>query len=281
MSKPVITVIGLCGQSVFLTMDHFHEEGETVHADSIYSEPGGKGYNQAVAAARLGADVSFIGCIGDDNDGKLCRDFLEGENVNALIEVRKNNNTAYAVILTDRDGKNRVTVYRGASDDLSEEFVRAQEGTIAQSDILLLNHECSVQVNNAAMEIAKRYGVKVILNPAPAREVSQNFADGCFAIVPNETEDNSLSCTCKNRIVTLGSNGADIVSDDVTVHVPAVKTVCVDSTGAGDCFCAAFAVAVGEGKSIEEAVKFAVKCSGLSVSKQYVMKSLPRREQIK
>ena len=121
-----IGAVGLGGESVFLTADHFHAPGETLCAESIFIEPGGKAYNQAVAAARLGAQVCFFGAVGSDPGGALCRDVLLREGVTPILQTVPEANTAYACILTDRRGENQVTVYRGAADLLSADFLRAK-----------------------------------------------------------------------------------------------------------------------------------------------------------
>ena len=133
MKRAKLAVLGLSGQSVFLSVDHFHQNGETLHAESLFHEPGGKGYNQAVAAARLGAEVSYLTAVGRDADGAECEDYLREEGV-LLCCALKDAHTAYAAILTDRTGENRVTVYPGASALLSGEDVRRFEEQIAAAD---------------------------------------------------------------------------------------------------------------------------------------------------
>lgn len=293
MSKK-IAVLGLCGNSVFLQVDHFHAPGETVSALGRYCEPGGKGYNQAVAAARLGAKVSYLGAIGADSDGKWCMEFLEAEGITPVPEIIPQLPSAYACILTDKDGENRVTVYRGAAECLTPEFIEAQEAVIAESDILLLNNEYPQSCNEAAMAIAKRHGVKVVYNPAPARPVSKEFLAGCCLITPNLSETEVLlgkaasepaelaalfrEAGIQSAVVTLGSNGSLLIDEDDAYLFPARKVKAVDTTGAGDTFTAALCVAYLEGKSLIQSAEFATNASALSVSKQYVMPSLPTRE---
>ena len=118
-TKPVITVLGLCGDSVFMHVDHFHRSGETLHADSLYSEPGGKGCNQAVAAHRLGAEVNFVSCMGRDSIEKTCSAFLTREGLRLFTEHTNKSASSYACILTDSQGENRVTVHRGSAEHLS------------------------------------------------------------------------------------------------------------------------------------------------------------------
>lgn len=295
MNKNIqITVLGLCGNSVFLNVDHFHVPGETVAALGRYAEPGGKGYNQVVAAARLGAKTAFITCIGDDSDGRMCMEFLEKEGILPLPQTEAGVPSAYACILTDKDGENRVTVFRGAADLLSPAFIMEQEAVIAQSQFLLLNNEYPQSCNEAAMALAKKHRVKVIYNPAPAREVSPEFLSGCCFITPNlsetavllgqlEKNPRKLAALLRekgiaNAVVTLGSDGALLVTSEKILLYPARKVKAVDTTGAGDTFTAAFTVALLSDGSPEQAAAQAVNAAALSVCKQYVMPGLPTWE---
>lgn len=280
MKKPVITVLGLCGRSVFMQVDHFHAPGETVHADGIHIEPGGKGYNQAVAAARLSAEVNFITCCGNDDDAAACRSFLEAEGITPCFEYTDKAATAFAAILTDRSGDNRVTVCRGAADYLTADFVRSCESVIAGSDILLLNLEYPQAANEAALELAEKHGVKAVLNPAPAVLCGEEFLRRFWCITPNESEAQILGFETQREIITLGADGVLIRDGGRTMRLPACKAQAADTTGAGDCFNGAFAVAVAEGKPLAEAAEFAQKAAALSVSKHYVMPSLPYRNEI-
>lgn len=280
MKKVRITAIGLCGRSVFMNVDHFHSPGETLHASMLYCEPGGKGYNQAVAAARLGAEVSFIGCCGNDSDGKECEAFLQHEGINPAIEYTDAEATAFATILTDAAGENRVTVYSGASACLSESFIMAQEKLIQNSDILLLNFEYPLAVNETAMKLAKKHGVRVIFNPAPALPGTTKLLKDAYCITPNESEAAVLGNTAEREIITLGSDGCRIIEDGKVTCLPAQKVKAVNTTGAGDCFNAALAVALGEGLSLKESAAFAQKCAAISVTRNFVMPSLPYRYEI-
>ena len=281
MNKTKITAIGLCGRSVFMDVDHFHLSGETLHASALYCEPGGKGYNQAVAAARLGADVSFIGCCGNDADGKECEAFLLKEGITPFIEWTDDAATAFASILTDASGENRVTVYSGASARMSEEFIAQHEQVIAGCDILLLNFEVPLSVNEKAMELAQKHGVKVIFNPAPAIPRKEELLKKAWCITPNESESAVLGFTLEREVITMGASGCAVLNCGKETRLPAEKVNAVNTTGAGDCFNAALAVAIGEGSSLEEAAAFAQKCAALSVTRNYVMPSLPYRSEIK
>ena len=295
--KAVIGAVGLGGESVFLSVDHFHGPGETLHAENLYVEAGGKAYNQAVAAARLGADVTFIGAVGEDNGGRLCRDVLIEEGIRPVLETVPGINTAYACILTDRDGENRVTVSRGAADMLSSAFIRENEKAISRCTHLLLGLECPMEATATALEIAKKHGVYTIFNPAPAVPLELDFLRSFDLITPNQHEAAvllgldyipeaaelaKLLCEAKlsNAVVTLGSNGALLVTPSDKLLFSALKVNAVDTTGAGDTFNAALAVAIGGGRSLVEAVEYATNASAWSVSRPHVLTSLPTAAQL-
>lgn len=149
-----ISVIGICGNSIFMDVDHFHEKGETLQAKNVFEEIGGKGINQAVACAKMGADVSFLGAVGDDSDGKKCCRTAKEFKINGFFRVKKAKKTTFAVILTDKKGENQVTGFRNA--ELTAEDVVSFEDEIANSDVLLLQHEVPEEVNEMAVEIAKK-----------------------------------------------------------------------------------------------------------------------------
>ena len=200
MSK--IAVIGIVGNSVFLPVREFHVGGETVEAQSIHFEFGGKGFNQAVAAARCGADVSFLAAVGKEYRAEIS-EFLDREHIRHTL-VFKDDSTAFAAIVTNQSGSNHVTVYQGAQ--LSEDDVAEFETAIKNADILLLNNEVDESVNVRAVEIAVRYGTKCILNPAPARKNSEQITDHVFLFTPNEHELLGIEKK-ENLVVTLGKKG--------------------------------------------------------------------------
>ena len=294
MKNQKICVLGLCGNSVFLRVNHFHRPGETVTALGRYCEPGGKGYNQAVAAARLGAEVTYLGAIGDDGDGALCMEFLKNEGITPVPQVIPGLPSAYACILTDKGGENQVTVYRGAAELLSPEFVESRSAHIAGCAILLLNNEYPQGCNEAAMAIAKKYGITVVYNPAPARAVSREFLMGCDLITPNLSETEILlgraltdpgelvqafrEAGLPKAVITLGSRGSLLIGEEEALLFPCRKVTAVDTTGAGDTFTAALCVALLDDKSLAQAVELATNAAALSVSQKYVMPGLPTRE---
>lgn len=271
MSK--VVVVGIVGNSVFMPVDEFHVGGETVEAKSLRFEYGGKGFNQAVAAARWGAEVSFIAAVGNDGyDG--IKEFLKKEKVNSVL-IRKDEPTAFASIITDKTGANRVTVYQGAQ--LSIKDVDSFEDEIKKADVLLLNNEVAEEINLALVKIAKNCGVKIILNPAPYKKIKKEVLDSVFIFTPNEHEAKDLA-QYKNVIQTLGSKGCYIKADNVVV--PAERVTVVDTTGAGDTFSGVLAAEIADGHDINTAVGFAVKASGVSVTRPGAVSSIPFKNEI-
>ncbi|MBE7046389.1 MAG: hypothetical protein E7396_03135 [Ruminococcaceae bacterium] len=274
MSK--ISVIGLCGKSTFMYVDHFHQKGETIEAESVYSEIGGKGSNQAIAAKRMGASVSFLAAIGDDETGQECKRVYEENGVNAFLVTKKGKITPFAFILKDKHGENLVTEYGTAV--LEADDVISFEEEIASSDILLIGHEVPDEVNEKAVSIAKKYGIKIILNPAPARNIPDFIAENTYIVTPNEHESKFVNREkIKLLITTLGSKGCSINDSD---FVPAMSVKAEDTTGAGDTFNGVLSVCIAEGMDIKKACRMAVKASGISVSRRYVLNAIPYRNEI-
>lgn len=272
MSK--IAVIGIVGNSVFLEVEKFHEGGETVESKSVHFELGGKGFNQAVAAARGGAEVSFLAAVGEDSYDSV-KAFLENDNIKACLS-KKNEQTAFAAIVTDKSGSNHVTVYQGAQ--LSADDVKCFEEEIASADILLINNEVIEGVNIEAVKIAKKHGVKIVLNPAPARVTDKFILDNVDLFTPNEHELLGIEDKT-NVIMTAGKRGCVIKSENITVPAVNVAKV-VDTTGAGDTFNGYLCAALAEGKSLREAAEIANLSSSIGVTRKYAVSSIPTKFEI-
>lgn len=271
MSK--VAVIGIVGNSVFLPVEKFHVGGETVEATDIHFEPGGKGFNQAVAAARYGAEVSFFAAVGTDGYASI-KAFLDNEGIGSVL-VKKNTATAFAAIVTDASGNNRVTVYQGAQLDAAD--LSLFEDEIRSADILLLTNETDEDINVRAIKIAKANGVKIILNPAPSRPCCDCILDNVDLFTPNEHETAGLDG--KNLITTLGARGCHVSETDE--HIPAVKIGnVVDTTGAGDTFNGVLAAELACGTDISTAAKCANLASSISVTGKYAVSAIPARETI-
>ena len=273
-----IAVIGLVGRSLFFDVPRFHVGGETVHATGFHEEWGGKGFNQAVAAARQGAVVAFLGKVGNEADSRAVSDFCKTEGIVPVVYFSEPSlrPTACAAILTDGTGETRVTVARGNElDEADVDFGFKDE--IAAADVLLLNNEVPDEVNLRASEIAAEHGVRIVYNPAPARPIPAELASRVFLFTPNEFEESSLGDVSCEVVTTLGARGCRIRSTGEVV--PAV--FCgkpVDSTGAGDVFTATLAVRLAEGESLLDACRAANAAAGQSVTVRHVMPSLPRRK---
>lgn len=275
-----VAVIGIVGESVFLTVPRHQAVGETAHATSIYRELGGKGYNQAVAAARFGADVSFLGAVAE-SDVPAVTAHAVGEGITPVL-IGKDEASPYGVIVTDSTGDNRVTVYSGAA--LTPPDVEKYREMIEKADVLLINNEVPPEVNDAAVRIAKASGVTVIMNPAPIREISDYLKENVDLFTPNEHEREMLA-GLENVIVTLGEKGVATVYDGKT-H-PAIKVSAIDTTGAGDTFSGVLSVLIGEhgGISRNELPDLSRECriasvaASLEVTRRYVMPAIPTREE--
>lgn len=268
--------------------------GETILGTRFSSTPGGKGANQAVACARLGANVTMIGCIGDDEMGRQLVNNLKKERVNTdYIEVIQNVSSGIASI-TVQEGDNSIIVVPGANHCLTPHIIRRLESVIKKVDLILLSLEIPLETVETAVEIAHQNGIQVILNPAPAVQLPHALVEKVTVLTPNEHElaivfgkDSSkdfrdLMASSPGRIVlTKGSEGAYYNTEDhKLVHVPSYRVEVVDTTGAGDAFNAGIALMLGQGKSISEATKYAVKIGAISVTKFGAQSGSPTKQEV-
>lgn len=300
MKRNKVAVIGLCGESIFMETDHFHNEGETVVVDNLMNEVGGKGFNQAVTISRMGVTTAFLGSIGDDDIGEKCKEQLKIENIEDYLCVKPHTSSAFATILTDKRGENQVSVFPGASALLSTEDVKRFEKVIKESKYLLLQLEIPREIVEMAITMANQYQTLVILNPAPAKSWIKSFLDKVFLTTPNLHEarvlydipedipisELGLYLTQQKNvqtIVTLGKEGALIVEYQKYQYIPSFcknQEDVQDTTGAGDVFNGAFVSALVRGMSLSEAAVFGVRASGKSVQKKYVLASIPYKNEI-
>lgn len=268
-----IAIIGIVGSSVFLPVERFHEGGETVVASDIHTEWGGKGYNQAIAAARHGAQVSFLAAVGKRECAEILAD-ATSRGIDAHLVTSEERGSPYAVIMTDAGGSNRVTVYHGAA--LCARDVAGFAGEIARADVLLLSNEVPEQVNEEAIRIARANGVRVILNPAPARPLSDTILAGVSLFTPNEHETAGLEDR-SDVVVTLGSRGC-LVRESGTL-IPAIRVgEVVDTTGAGDTFNGVLAVALAAGEPLQRACELANAAAAIKVTGKFVADAIPEKQ---
>ena len=287
MKNNKISVIGISGLSIFMKCDHFPNPGETGIMKSFHIEYGGKGYNQAIAIKRMNKDteVSFLTAFGDDDIKDQALSLLYKENINVFPIIKKGKQSAAATILIDKNGQNIVNCFSGASLDLTKEDVQSFEEEIAESKYLLLQLESSDESLIEAVKLAKKHHTKVILNPAPYHDIPQEVLDNVYLLTPNEVEVLGLSPKGINEIndnviVTLGSKGAMFKENNQLVNIPAPLVNTVNTTGAGDTFNGILAEMLLEGYKLKEAITLAVKGASISVTKEYVIDSIPYREEV-
>lgn len=268
-----VAIIGIVGNSIFMPVPHFHVGGETVVATDVHSEWGGKGYNQAIAAARHGAHVSFLAAL-HGSDVQSVRANAEKHGIDAVL-VEKEQQSPLAVIMTDESGANHVTVYHGAA--LAADDVALFADRIASADVLLLSNEVAEEVNVAALRIARESGTRVILNPAPQRPLCEELLAGVSLFTPNEHETKGLEDVAP-VIVTLGAKGC--LMRETGELIRAVDAgAAVDTTGAGDTFNGVLATALAEGKSQKIACELANAAAAIKVTGRFVESAIPTREQ--
>ncbi|MGI8582210.1 MAG: ribokinase [Chitinophagaceae bacterium] len=299
MSKKIV-VIGSSNTDMVIKAERFPLPGETLLGGTFFMNPGGKGANQAVAAARLGGEVVFIARVGTDIFGSQALQQFNSEGINTQYIVEDPNNpSGVALITVDAKGENTIVVASGANNALSISDINNAEAAIHDADILLIQLEIPIEVVEQVTGIGKTKNLKVILNPAPAMPLNEKVFRGLYLITPNETEAEILTGISitdnpgieeaakilkakgvQNVIITLGKEGAYVLTDTINSYVPAPKVVSIDSTAAGDVFNGALAVSISEGKELMDAVVFASKAAAISVTKLGAQASAPFREEV-
>jgi len=295
-----IIVVGSINMDTVIKVQHIPQIGETIIAKDLKNYNGGKGANQAVSIARLGANVSMIGRIGNDDYGnKLYKD-LKNENINCeSIEFDNKTPTGTAFINVSERGENNIVVYQGANKRLNIEQIEKYEDIFDGAKICVIQLEIPIETVEFVVDICYQKGIKVILNPAPACELPDILLEKVYILTPNETELTFLSGIkietiedikeaskylldkgVKNVITTIGGKGSFLINKDVEKIFDAIKVTAVDTTAAGDSFTGALAVALSEGKNIESAIKFATYVAALTVTKEGAQSSLPYRDEV-
>jgi ribokinase len=298
MNKQIL-VIGSSNTDMTIKGDRLPVPGETVTGGNFYMGPGGKGANQAVAARRLGGDVTFICKVGRDifGDNALAGYAKEGIDISHVMRSDKASGTA--LILVDNTGENCISVASGANGDLSPEDIDSVADVIRSAGFLILQLEIPVESVLRAAKIAHEAGVYVVLNPAPACELPEELFKYISLMTPNSTEtafmsrreiidQESLAEAVKvlrgygvnDFVVTLGSKGSLVFENGHSVHVPSLKVEAVDATAAGDTFCAAVCVGLSEGMSLVDAARFATKAAAITVQRIGAQDSIPTRSEV-
>lgn len=294
-AKPKILVIGSANMDMVIQSDHFPVPGETIIGGDFSLIPGGKGANQAVAAARLGGDVCFIARLGEDVFGSqnLLNFQKEGINTNYIHQMPEIP-SGVALITVDKTGENTIIVAPGANAHLTPEDMKASARSFEEAELILLQLEIPLETVMAAADLGKKLGKKILLNPAPAQKLPDSLYKNLHLLTPNETEAEFLTGIAiedersaekaaqyflgkgvKEVIITLGEKGSYLHTGEFKGILPTSKVVAKDTTAAGDTFNGGLAVALGKGLPIKDAVKFAMKAATLSVQRMGAQTSIP------
>lgn len=299
MSTNCIVVIGSANTDMVVKSKTLPLPGETILGGTFFMNAGGKGANQAVAAARLGADVTLVTKVGNDIFGTATITGLQKENINTahvFIDAKEPSGTA--LIMVNEEGENCIVVAPGANARLLPTDIDLVK-ELSAAAIILMQLEIPMQTIAAAAKIAKANQQRVIINPAPAQQLSDEILNGLFLITPNETEaalltgikvDNELTASLaadiflskgvQNVIITLGKQGAYFQNNELKFTVPAPVVKAMDTTAAGDTFSGAVAVALTENMGWKKAIRFAVQAASISVTRMGAQASVPYRNEL-
>jgi ribokinase len=295
-----VFVIGSANVDLTVKVERLPEVGETVSDGEFYTSFGGKGANQAVAAHRAGASVMFMGRVGQDENGRAILNRLKECGLDtSLVQLDPEHPSGVALIMVDRQGRNKIAVAPGANRHIDGGEIRRAESLMRGGGVMLLQLEVPVDAVGVALKTAKRHDLITILNPAPVRPLPSHLFELVDILVPNEREALVLAglsnvgsqdllaaamsiirLGAHNVIVTLGERGALWVHGDHVVEFDAFSVEAVDSTAAGDAFCGALACALAEGLSLDEAIPFALAAGAITVTRRGAQDSLPSREEI-
>ncbi|MBE3514129.1 ribokinase [Enterobacter cloacae complex sp. I2] len=295
-----LVVLGSINADHILNLETFPTPGETVTGNQYQVAFGGKGANQAVAAGRSGANIAFIACTGDDDTGERVRNQLASDNIDtAPVSIVEGESTGVALIFVNAEGENVIGIHAGANAALTTERVEAQRGIIAGAEALLMQLESPVKSVLAAAKIAHENHTTVVLNPAPARVLSDELLALVDIITPNETEAEKLTgIRVENDddaaraaralhekgigtvIITLGSRGVWASVNGEGRRVPGFKVKAIDTIAAGDTFNGALVTALLEGKAMDDAIRFAHAAAAIAVTRKGAQPSVPWRKEI-
>lgn len=300
MDGAVVAVVGSCNTDLTVFTDKLPSPGETVMGSDAVIAGGGKGANQAVAAARAGADVHFVARVGTDHFSKHRLADLKNEGIgDGYITIDPEAVGGLALITVDAEGENAITVASGANGHLKPDQVMDAREAVQSADVLLAQLEIPVESVEKALELAREAGVTTIVDPAPAlsSELAGRLIPKSDILTPNLSEARLLldrgrrgepeelahslvAAGLDTVALTLGKDGVCVATPEDCYRVPAPETDAVDSVGAGDCFAAVLAVALAEGKKVRDAVEMAATAAAISVERQGAQPSLPRRTEI-
>ncbi|UXI04279.1 ribokinase [Photobacterium sp. TY1-4] len=295
-----LVVLGSVNADHVLQVASFPRPGETLHGHTYQVIPGGKGANQAVATARLGADIAFIACVGDDSFGHNMRETFAREGMNTeAVMIEADTPTGIAMIQVATTGENSICISAEANAHLTPERLIPHQHLIQHADTLLMQLETPVETIESAARIAKQSGTRVVLNPAPARALSDELLQLVDLITPNETEAELLTGIQVTDIasaqqaadalhakgisqvmITLGSQGVWVSDQGQGYQVPGFRVEACDTTAAGDTFNGALLTAMQENMPLEKAIRFAHAAAAISVTRVGAQTSIPHRREV-
>jgi len=278
--RPRVVCVGSLNHDITVWVPRRPRPDETIHGDRVAEFRGGKGANQIVAAARLGADTSMIGCVGEDPRGDFLLAGLDADGVDRTGVLRVPDPTGVALITIDPDDVS-IIVVAGANAALTPSMVERSAGTIGSADVLLLQGEVSAAASEAAARVARSGGTRVVFNPAPFNEVAPAVVPLADVVIVNREEARLLGEVAVETVVTtLGGGGSEVSHRGEVTAVPGFGATVVDPTGAGDCFAAALAVSLAEGADPVEAARFANAAGACAVEVAGAQPSMPTREMV-
>lgn len=289
-----ILVIGSVNVDTTYNLENFPKPGETISSISKSRSVGGKGANQAIACKKLGGDVKFLACVGNDVDADFIFKNMKEYGVDTTNIIKKDVDTGTALINVDKTGQNEIVLDHGANYAITIQDIDDNIELLDECDILILQMEIPQEVNEYAIKKAKEKGVFVILNPAPSEFEVDDILDKVDLFVPNENEilrystkenlkeaaDELLGKNVGSVIITLGENGSEYFSKKEHITQDAIKAKVVDTTSAGDSYIGAMAVMLDQQKSIKEAMEFATKASSKTVTRKGSGESIPTIDEI-
>lgn len=287
-----IGVIGSINMDITVQAERIPFKGETLAGRNLQYIPGGKGANQAVSMAKLGAEVTMFGCVGNDDIGKNVLKNLKEQNVcTDYIKIVDEETTGIALITIGEDD-NTIVVVAGANNCIDREYVDSVKDGLLSCDIVLMQHEIPQETNEYVIDTCYEQNIKLVLNPGPARKIKMEYVDKITYLTPNEHEvkyifgeeksiDTLLQKYPEKLIVTLGEKGVTCgMSDGRILNIPARKTNVVDTTGAGDTLNGAFTVKIADGEMLENALIFANRAASLSTEKLGAQTGMPNMEMV-
>ena len=281
-----IYILGSINTDLVINTPYVPNKGETLMGDGFFTAHGGKGANQAVAAARSGGAVKFCGCVGDDIFGQSALESLQKEDVNCNhVKVMKNTPTGTAMIIVC-DGDNRIILDSGANAKISEEQIDAFLSHADKGDIFLTQLENPINMIGYALKRAKEKGMLVVLNPAPANKEIEKYLKYVDVLTPNEGEcellggKDYLSKIVKTLIVTLGDNGFEIIEKKSNMRFPCIKVNAIDTTAAGDTFVGAMLAKYSENGNLMQSACYGSLAASIACTRKGAQPSIPTKKEV-